>query len=339
VTGARPYRLVRWYGGFGALVLFYDQAARRLGAVPEGEFGEGFARVLGVGLALVVIYLLSGFYWIALRAGSFSEVKERANEKLFNLDTVERLLGIVLLVFGIEHLFDVHGAVKAAIPFLGGYGWDVMFANLDAKIHGGLDPWQWTHAIPPRNLVTTILDWVYVGWFGVMSFVTAVAAIWLPLDLRARFFIGYALLWIIAGGACANALGSGGPVYFAEFVGDSVRFSPLLSYLDQTGVFARDLQEQLWAAFEGHESMPFDGISAMPSLHVGVAAYFTFASKKTNRALFWTSVLWTLTVFLGSIHLGWHYAIDGYVGAIIAGTAWWLAGIISGSKGSGGIEK
>jgi hypothetical protein len=29
---------------------------------------------------------------------------------------------------------------------------------------------------------------------------------------------------------------------------------------------------------------------------------------------------------IGSVHLAWHYAIDGYVGALVAVFGWWAAG-------------
>ena len=32
-------------------------------------------------------------------------------------------------------------------------------------------------------------------------------------------------------------------------------------------------------------------------------------------------------VLLGSVLLAWHYAVDGYAGAMIALACWWLAGL------------
>jgi hypothetical protein len=39
-------------------------------------------------------------------------------------------------------------------------------------------------------------------------------------------------------------------------------------------------------------------------------------------------VLWVYTgiVLIGSVNLGWHYAVDGYAGILGAIACWWVAG-------------
>jgi hypothetical protein len=66
------------------------------------------------------------------------------------------------------------------------------------------------------------------------------------------------------------------------------------------------------------------GVAALPSLHVGMFALFAIATWRW-RAL--SAVLWALTLvtFAGSMALGWHYAVDGYAGALLAWAAWWIA--------------
>jgi len=68
--------------------------------------------------------------------------------------------------------------------------------------------------------------------------------------------------------------------------------------------------------------MPYIGISAMPSIHVGVAVLFAILGWRTNRILGFGFTIYALLIQLGSIHLGWHYAIDGYFSAILTGMLW-----------------
>jgi len=40
-------------------------------------------------------------------------------------------------------------------------------------------------------------------------------------------------------------------------------------------------------------------------------------------------VLFVLLILLGSVHLGWHYALDGYVAIILVLLCWQFAGAIT----------
>lgn len=67
----------------------------------------------------------------------------------------------------------------------------------------------------------------------------------------------------------------------------------------------------------------FGGISAMPSLHVATAVLFALTAWRIHwvlGVLFW---FYALVIQMGSVHLGWHYAVDGYVGATVALVIWW----------------
>ena len=44
-------------------------------------------------------------------------------------------------------------------------------------------------------------------------------------------------------------------------------------------------------------------------------------------------------ILLGSIHLGWHYALDGYVGAAGAALVWHLVGRLLGSQAAAPVVR
>jgi membrane-associated phospholipid phosphatase len=147
---------------------------------------------------------------------------------------------------------------------------------------------------------------------------------------RNRFFISYALLWIVLGTGTATAFASVGPCYYGRIVAGLDPFQPLMAYLGQihaeTGLIALRIQENLWTYYLGREVLPLNGISAMPSLHVAGATLFALAGWRAGPRLGLSLSLYAVVVMLGSVHLGWHYALDGYVGAVAAAGIWWVAG-------------
>ena len=82
----------------------------------------------------------------------------------------------------------------------------------------------------------------------------------------------------------------------------------------------------LWKNYETGTG-PINGISAMPFMHVGTSVLFAmlgFASGQ--RWVGWLLTLFAALIFVGSVHLGGRYAIDGYAGAAVAIFGWWAAG-------------
>ena len=85
-----------------------------------------------------------------------------------------------------------------------------------------------------------------------------------------------------------------------------------------------DTQQMLWDGYTG--KIPALGISAMPSMHNASAVLFALAFRQVSKGLGWFFTAYAVVILAGSVHLGWHYAIDGYAGVLIAGFSWWLAG-------------
>ena len=73
------------------------------------------------------------------------------------------------------------------------------------------------------------------------------------------------------------------------------------------------------------EFNPIYSIAAMPSLHVGAHALFAFWSWRHARPLALVFILATFLTFVGSLVTGWHYAVDGYAGILLAFASYRLA--------------
>ena len=67
----------------------------------------------------------------------------------------------------------------------------------------------------------------------------------------------------------------------------------------------------------------------MPSVHNGLAALFALAGFRIHRKLGWAMTVYAGVIWLGSIHLGWHYAIDGLFAFALAWGIWKVAGRVA----------
>jgi hypothetical protein len=56
------------------------------------------------------------------------------------------------------------------------------------------------------------------------------------------------------------------------------------------------------------------------------AVLFALVGWRTSRTLGIVLTAYAAAILIGSVHLGWHYAIDGYFGAALVITLWWAAG-------------
>lgn len=60
------------------------------------------------------------------------------------------------------------------------------------------------------------------------------------------------------------------------------------------------------------------GVSAMPSLHVGMVSLTVFWLALASRRTLWLGVPWVLAVWTSTVLLGWHYVLDGLGGIALA---------------------
>jgi hypothetical protein len=196
-------------------------------------------------------------------------------------------------------------------------------------LHGGTDPWRVLQPVFGRPTLTRVIDELYWWWYAVLVIGITWQAWSVDRPTRHRFFVAYLLTWIILGTVLAHLMPSVGPCFLQRLTGDT-EFEPLMSYLRNVDahrpLVAIELQNTLWASYSAGQRGHWMAISAMPSLHVAIAALLALVARRNHPTL--ALVLWVYTgiVLIGSVNLGWHYAVDGYAGILGAIACWWVAG-------------
>lgn len=243
-------------------------------------------------------------------------------------------LNYLLIFVSLPFFMNVLVAFKASIPIIHPFAWDVRFMEWDRMLHFGLHPWQVLQPLLGQPAITRAIDFGYYLWFPVL-WMTVIWQAWhgnRNTETRSQFLVAFAVCWILLGTVAAMLFSSAGPVYYAAVTGAPDPYAPLLSYLEVvdaqdslTAIFARDA---LWQAFVDPGSTRLEGISAMPSMHISMAVLLVLLGFRVKRWLGWLYVAFAGLIFLGSVHLAWHYAIDGYAAAAGTVVIWWASGIV-----------
>lgn len=243
---------------------------------------------------------------------------------LFRFDGI--LDGLVLLAL-FSLFLSSFAYLKDNIPNIQPFWWDPIFAHLDRMLFLGHDPWRVLQPLFGSPLATMLLNVAYNGWFFLMYFfIIALAFVGRNQELRFSFAYGFILTWTIGGVVLAVLLSSAGPVYF-ERLGFGSDFAPLMALLKADNqvypVWSLSVQQALWQSYVGGHGA-ISGISAMPSMHIANAVFFAAIGYRLGRAAGIALTVFAVIIFIGSIQLGWHYAVDGIVGAAIALVCWRL---------------
>lgn len=268
----------------------------------------GWPLLLGVGLQLAVHLVqrkpLAG-YFVALRSWRWWGLWLR--------------LWIVCMALTYTYFW-----VKVCVPLLRGDLYDPQLWRLDRLLHFGFSPSVFATALFENSPASGWLDRWYGLWTSTVLVVIAYFTASPDNLLRRRFMLSCVFLWGL-GCWLYVALPALGPVFYVP---------ELWQELAARIPGASAMHEALWANYQKmlagrsgvlREFNPIYAIAAMPSLHVGAHALFAAWSWRHARPLAPLFLLATLLTFLGSLVTGWHYALDGYAGVLLAAASYRLA--------------
>jgi len=227
-------------------------------------------------------------------------------------------------------LLPYFSKMKAAIPLFNDYTWDATFIAWDRAIFFGQDAWEVMQPVLGYPIVTATLALLYHLWLlllypGVLWFAFAR----MDQTVRRRFFLTYVLSWTVVGGAMATAFASVGPCFVGPLLGDRT-FDAQMAYLNSANaevpVMTLRVQQMLLDWFYADANGLGSGITAMPSMHVAIAFLFWLAMRQAApRAAAWFGLFFAIT-WVSSVHLAYHYAVDGLVSVIAVTLLWQLSG-------------
>jgi hypothetical protein len=89
---------------------------------------------------------------------------------------------------------------------------------------------------------------------------------------------------------------------------------------------AYDWQGVLWKHHVAGEYGFAMGVSAMPSMHNAITVLYALSLAGASRPIRIAAWAYVGIIFVGSIHLGWHYAVDGIAAGAMMWGIWAAAG-------------
>ncbi len=280
-------------------------------------------------ISLVLSLLIMRFYHIARHVKPESPGRELVADMKRYLTDRKRLANGLPALLIMTVIAFVFSEVRGHTLQLNSVLWDARLADFDKWLHFGKHPWEWLQPIVGYAPITFLLNLNYNMWF----FSMIMMVIWFGFSRdasqdRTRFLLTYVGIWGLGGNILAIYFASAGPCFYSRMGLTPDPFRDLMTYLHHVNetypIWAVSLQDALW---QNHATASqIREISAMPSLHNGSALLFAILGYRISK--FWGRVLavHAFLIYIGSIHLGWHYAVDAYVGWAVTLLVWSLTG-------------
>ena len=222
------------------------------------------------------------------------------------------------VLFALALLNFAYWWIKISVPLLRSEVFDSELWWLDQWLHLGVAPAVFAAELVAGTPVAGWLDGWYFLWLTTVAATQSAVFLSARADRRRNFAFACLALWI-AGAWAYLALPAVGPAFVApESFRESLADMPR----------AAGIQQRLWSNYQEMTAAragaplsplkPFLAVAAFPSLHVGAHWLFALWARRHARRLFpfWATA--TALTFFGSLATGWHYAVDGYAGMLLA---------------------
>ncbi|WP_417271002.1 phosphatase PAP2 family protein [Celeribacter sp.] len=295
------------------------------------SFVFAFPQFIALAMLLVpawaLVLLCVGFVWLC---------------RIRNMDLGKLREVMVAIVYCTVFTF-MFSLVKNKLPLVNSFWADPMFTELDKMLHFGMNPrdfLEWLSFASTRNLSTFYFN----GWVFFATYLPVLLVAFDTNKQRARTFtLLWAACWVVLGNFIAVVFMSAGPI----FAGLLPSISPS-DHAAVMGMLARDdasmlhsVRDVLWHAYAEDQSQAASGISAFPSVHVGMATVVGLYILRLGRDLQTvlpatplrhvvrvTSCLASVVIvgvfMVLSVYLGWHYAVDGYASIMVMTGLYWM---------------
>ena len=282
-------------------------------------------------LLLCPLLMISfGLLTIVHRTNAWS-LRRRMVADAFSRNRLPTYVSGLLLLAALMVFMGSFTTFKNMMPLMrDGFVFDRIQADIDAALHFGRDPWTYFHPIAAHSWLRQLIELNYnVIWF----LACFVPIFWIAVSpkadrFRVRYFVCFTLAWIVLGNVLALFWLSAGPAFYHHVTGDAERFGGLIAFIaageDAPNSAAR-FQDYLWSNYSLQRLGFGTGISAFPSVHVGLTMVNALFLAEYDRRLGLIAYLYVALIVMSSVYLGWHYAIDGYVSIVVVAAIHMLA--------------
>ncbi|MEZ9418822.1 phosphatase PAP2 family protein [Vibrio breoganii] len=265
-------------------------------------------------------------------------IRKKANPLRFILHQYKQLFQVDIFIPAFSFLFlflitsGLYTSLKINIPIINDFSWDTTFLELDRYLHFGFDPWIITHKIASSPYATLLINILYNLWFFIF-WIFLILISFSKNKVKYHAILTFNLCWLVNGIVFAILFSSAGPCFYSNLAGGNDSFTPLMNLLTEQdellrskgldfGVAALKVQDYIWQNYENGALELGAGISAFPSMHVSICTLMAITCYEINKKLGYIAWLYVVIILFGSVHLGWHYAVDGYFSILSTFLLW-----------------